>query len=397
MLISVPDARKLLTANVVNWGDEVVPLARAGGRTLRETVVADRDQPAFDRVAMDGIALSYASYAAGQRFFPVARLQAAGDVPQLLTDPTQCVEIMTGAALPPGTTTVIRYEDLRREGNGFHLPEDVRDATNIHYRGKDVAEGTDLLEPGRAIGVGETGMLATCGYAEVRVSKLPRVAVIATGNELVPVTADPEPHQIRRSNYYQLRELLRPLGVDATLYHLVDDRALLTRELTKILAEYDVLILSGGVSKGKLDFVPEVLTDLGVERLFHGVAQRPGKPLWAGRTADKMVFGLPGNPVSSVSCTIHYVLPWLRMGLGLAERPPVFAQLTEEVVFKPDLTLYARVALRSDPATGELLAIPVRHAGSGDGRSLTRSHAFAELGGAEVFPVGTVVRVRSID
>jgi len=395
VLLSVTDAQDLLQTNVIDWGTETVPLAAAGGRTLRQPIVSDRDQPPFDRVAMDGIALNHAPYATGQRRFPIAHLQAAGDAPKALSDPTQCVEIMTGAALPPGTTTVVRYEDLERAGDSFLLPDGIADRTNIHYRAKDVSDGEVLSEPGRQIGVAEIGMLATCGYAEVVVSRLPRTVIVATGNELVPVTETPLPHQIRRSNYYKLRELLRPLGVDADLLHLRDEPAKLRDRLAQAVQDYDLIILSGGVSKGKLDFVPGILTELGVNKLLHGIAQRPGKPLWVGRQAETMVFGLPGNPVSSVSCLIHFVLPFLRACLRLPALPPQFARLTENIHFTPDLTLFERVTLRSDPDTGVLLATPVPHAGSGDAGSLMRSDGFMQLPqGRDTFVEGEVFPVQ---
>jgi molybdopterin molybdotransferase len=244
-------------------------------------------------------------------------MQAAGQPPVPLTNPKQCVEIMTGAALPEGCTTVIRYEDLERKGDSFHLPEGVEDGKSIHFVGSDVSAGDLLLPAGQIIDVAAIGMLATCGYAEVPVVALPRTAVISTGDELVPVAATPAPHQIRRSNVFQLVQLLNTAGVEAEHLHLADDRETLRSVLAEVLTKYELVILSGGVSKGKLDFVPGILEALGVKPLFHGVAQRPGKPLWAGRTETTMVFGLPGNPVSSVACCQVYVGEHLRNRLGL--------------------------------------------------------------------------------
>lgn len=398
MLISVSAAQQHLFANVIDFGTETVSLTEAQGRSLRQKLVADRDQPPFDRVAMDGITINYAAYATGQRRFPIAGLQAAGAPPLPLTNPANCLEIMTGAALPPGATTVIRYEDLEKKGAAFLLPEGIVDGANLHRRGKDVKSGATLAEAGCQIGVGEIGMLATCGYNQVEVARLPKVAIVATGNELVPVAATPEPHQIRRSNLYQLAALLRPLSIEAELHHLPDDQAALSQALGDLLAGFDLIILSGGVSKGKLDFVPEVLTDLGVAKLFHGVAQRPGKPLWCGRRDQTMVFGLPGNPVSSISCSLHYVLPYLRQCLGLPTPKSFYGQLTHEVVFKPTLTLFERVSISSDPVTGVLLVTPIRHAGSGDAGSMLRTDAFAELPAEEtVFEKGSCLKIQLLD
>jgi molybdopterin molybdotransferase len=340
---------------------------------------------------MDGIAIHYAAYAEGQRAFPVARMQAAGQPPVPLTNPKQCVEIMTGAALPEGCTTVIRYEDLERKGDSFHLPEGVEDGKSIHFVGSDVSAGDLLLPAGQIIDVAAIGMLATCGYAEVPVVALPRTAVISTGDELVPVAATPAPHQIRRSNVFQLVQLLNTAGVEAEHLHLADDRETLRSVLAEVLTKYELVILSGGVSKGKLDFVPGILEALGVKPLFHGVAQRPGKPLWAGRTETTMVFGLPGNPVSSVACCQVYVGEHLRNRLGLPPRTYQYVELAEDIPFKPDLTHFDRVMVDQKPTAGTLFAHSVKNAGSGDAASLLRANGLVILPrGKDLFRAGEV-------
>lgn len=394
MLIPVTAARRCLAAIDLAWPTQTVALTDAPDRVLAQPIVADRDQPPFDRVAMDGIAIDYTAYAAGLRRFPVARLQAAGTPPEPLTDPARCVEIMTGAALPPGVTTVVRYEDLTREGKAFRLPEGVEDGKSIHRRGKDIRKGEPLMSDRRRIGAAEIGMLAGCGYDRVEVVRRPRVAVVATGNELVPVATRPLGHQIRMSNVYQLRVLLDRAGAETTVHHFPDDRPTLLHRLRNAVADSDLVVLSGGVSKGKLDYVPGVLAELGVEKLFHGVAQRPGKPLWCGRKANTVVFGLPGNPASSLNCLVNYVLPFIGRQFGLSDRPE-YARLSEDITFRPDLTLYQLVGLRSDPATGTLSAVPTKHQGSGDATSLLRSAGFVELpAGPAFYPAGGVFRVR---
>lgn len=394
MLTSVSSARDLLSAIDLGWPEETVPLNDARTRVRAQKIIADRDQPPFDRVAMDGIAIDHAAYAAGQRRFPIAWLQAAGATPEPLTDPTKCIEIMTGAALPPGVTTVIRYEDLSREGDAFRLPEGVLDGKSIHERAKDIERGMPLATGRNRIGAAEIGMLATCGYERVKVIRQPRIAVVATGNELVPVDAQPLDHQIRMSNVYQLQFLLDRAGALTTVHHFPDERGVLLKSLEDCVANNDLVVLSGGVSKGKLDFVPGVLAELGVEKLFHGVAQRPGKPLWCGRRGKTVVFGLPGNPASSLNCLVNYVLPFVDRQFGLPAEP-VFARLADDVDFKPDLTLFQLVSLTSDPATGVLLAHPTRNQGSGDATSLLRSDGFLELpAGQRVYPAGGVYRVR---
>lgn len=374
MLTDYQEARKVTLAQTFEWGEEHVPLAEAGGRILAEPLRTDRPQPPYDRVTMDGVAINYAGYTTGQRSFPVAGVVAAGAEPLGLTNPLHCLEVMTGAVMPPGTTTVIRYEDLVREGNNFRLPDGVLDAKNIHRRGSDAEEGEVLLAPGAIIGGAAINLLAGCGYAEVLVKCLPRVAIIATGDELVGVGEAPLPHQIRMSNLFHLRHQLATTGIKASVHHLVDDKAVLNEAISKLLAENDVLIFSGGVSKGKYDFLPEVLAALGVRKLFHRVAQRPGKPIWVGRTDGAMVFGLPGNPVSSLTGLLAYVGPFLRTNLGITERLQARA-LATDFFFNKDLTLFQVAAI--DPATQ--LVHPVTNAGSGDASSMLRADGLLVL------------------
>ena len=199
-----------------DWGTEQLPLTEATGRVLRQQVTADRDQPPFDRVAMDGVAIDHFAYRAGRRRYSVAHFAPAGTAPQALHDPTKCVEVMTGAPLPPGTTTVIRYEDLQRDDDAFTLPEGVADGNSIHRRGKDGRAGDTILTEGTPIGPAALAALATYGVSEVSVARLPRIAIASTGDEVVPVDQRPLDHQIRSSNVYQLMGLFRAVGIIPT-------------------------------------------------------------------------------------------------------------------------------------------------------------------------------------
>lgn len=390
-MISQTEAIAITLQQVFDWGTESIPLEQSFSRVLAEDIIADRPQPPFNRVTMDGICIDYTAYAKGQRFFPIARLQAAGDVPLPLTDPTQCIEIMTGAALPSGVSTVIRYEDLKAENNGFLLPDGLTDNKNIHTVGSDLQlDGKAIIQKGNLIGAAEIGMLATFGYDFVEVRKKPTIAVISTGDELVEVaTKTPASHQIRRSNVHQLAALIRAKGIEVTTHHLPDERNAMTANIATSLVKKDILIFSGGVSKGKLDYLPEVLANLGVEKLFHGVAQRPGKPLWTGRTASTMVFGLPGNPVSSLACLLLYVGPFIRQSLGLPKREHSYYPLAIDHRFKPDLSLALTATLAQTDNNQEVTAHPVIGQGSGDATSLLRTDGFLLLPcGRELFSAG---------
>lgn len=393
-MLSVSDAFAITQAHTLTLPTERVSLDNALGRVLREPVRADRDFPPFDRVAMDGIGIRYADFSSGTLSFSVAGIQRAGQPQQNLTEAGTCLEVMTGAMLPIGADTVIRYEDITvADGSATITIEAVQSGQNVHHRATDRRAGEELLSAGTRLGPAELAVAASVGHITLTVTALPRVALISTGDELVDVGDIPLPYQIRRSNTYMLRAALSTLGIQATLHHIIDDEAVLADRLSTLLTENDVLILSGGVSAGKADFVPEVLAALGVRKAFHKVNQRPGKPLWFGTTSAKTVFALPGNPVSTVLCTHRYVLPYLRASLGLIPVLPTYAQLTAPVTFHPDITYFLPVQLSSAP-DGRMLAQPLPGSGSADFANLLDTSGFMELpadrsdfGAGEAFPV----------
>ncbi|UHG92441.1 molybdopterin molybdotransferase MoeA [Spirosoma oryzicola] len=395
-MLSVSDAFAITQQHSLSLPVETVPLTEATGRVLRAAVHADRDFPPFDRVAMDGIGIQFAAYASGQRTFAVQGRQFAGQPQQTLTDATACLEVMTGAMLPAGVDTVIRYEDVTLTDDQATITIDaIEQGQHIHPRATDRRAGDELLAVGTLLGPSAIAVAASVGRATLSVTALPRVALISTGDELVDVDETPLPYQIRRSNTYMLRASLQALGITATLHHIVDDETVLKNQLERLLAENDVLILSGGVSAGKADFVPDVLTRLGVQKRFHKIEQRPGKPIWFGTTADKTVFGLPGNPVSTVLCCYRYVLPYLRSSLGLPASPARYAQLAKSITFKPSITYFLPVRLTSEP-DGRTVAHPLPGSGSADFANLLDADAFMELpadlsefGAGEAFPVWT--------
>lgn len=380
-MLSVHDAVRITQTHLLALPDQMVTLEEAVGRVLRQPLTADRDVPPFNRVTMDGIAFRYEAFAGGVRQFRVLGSQFAGQPASTLTDPTGCMEVMTGAVLPLGTDTVVRYEDVQiEEGIATVQVAEVQAGQNIHPQGNDRPEGDVLLREGTLFRSVDVAVAASVGASKVSVATLPRVAIIATGDELVGVDETPAPHQIRHSNIYMIRAALRALGIRAMLHHLPDDREVLKIGLQNLLEHNDVFILSGGVSAGKADFVPATLTELGVQCHFHKVEQRPGKPLWFGTTeGDKqVVFGLPGNPVSTVMCTYKYVLPYLRAAMGQTAPRPMYAQLAEPFVFRPALTYFLPVRLQYAP-DGRLLAHPLPGSGSGDFTNLTGADAFLEL------------------
>ena len=395
-MISTQEAQAFINSTIHSFGEERIPLDQVYGRILAESLYSDRPLPPYNRVTMDGIAINYQAYAGGQRQFSIAGTAAAGAPQMALKAPDTCLEVMTGAVLPEGTNTVIRYEDLEIENNTARiLLEGLESDKNVHKMGEDRQKGDLLVSMGKKIGSAELGVLATIGKAEVLVYRHPKVIIISTGDELVPVTETPLPHQVRRSNVHSVYSALFSLGLKAETLHLDDEYALIMEQMQGVIKAYDLIILSGGVSKGKFDFLPKALTELKVEKLFHRVAQRPGKPFWFGwqKEEDAVVFALPGNPVSSFIGTHRYILPWLEACLQQQGRAPEYAKLTADFYFKPALTYFLQVRLTMNQAA-EMMATPVTGNGSGDLANLADADALLELPAdrtvfraGEVFPL----------
>ncbi|GAB3907846.1 molybdopterin molybdotransferase MoeA [Larkinella knui] len=399
-MLSVADAYSIVLNHPLVIPAENSPLSQAAGRVLREPLIADRDLPPFDRVSMDGIAIQYRAFETGQRHFRVAGAQFAGQPPQTLADETACLEVMTGALLPLETDTVIRYEDLElTDGVAQIRIETVRPGQNIHHQATDRKQHDELVAAGTRLGPPEMAVAASVGKVTVLVSKRPRIALISTGDELVDVVDTPKPYQIRRSNTYLLQAVLQSAGAETTLLHLPDEVDTMETALRTLLIDYDALVLSGGVSAGKADFVPAVMEKLGVRQLFHQVAQRPGKPLWFGASDEgKVVFGLPGNPVSTFLCAYRYLLPWLNISLGLPDSQPSVARLVRPISFAPKLTYFLPVRLTVSQ-DGIWLAEPLPGSGSADYANLVQCDGFmelpperAEFSEGEAFPVLTYPR-----
>jgi molybdopterin molybdotransferase len=351
------------------------------GETVQEDLIADRDYPPFHRVMMDGIAVSWNVFKEGKRDFKVAGILAAG-VPQgILNDLATCFEVMTGAPLPMGADLVIPYEHLEiKDGLAKVILETERiQMENVHLAGSDAKKGDVLLRAGHVINGPHRGIAASVGV-NLMSDKI-RINIISTGDELVEVDQIPLDHQIRRSNAHALAESLRLHGFrHIELSHLPDEVPAIEDHYTINAQNFDLMIYSGGVSKGKFDYLPSSWKNLGVTEYFHGISQRPGKPFWFGvdHVRKTTVAGLPGNPVSSLVCLHRYIL----------SQRPMYAQLTEEIIFKKDLTYFIPVKLESDK-TGVLKAHPLKIKNSGEFSALAGSDGFLELPKDQsVFKVG---------
>ena len=297
---------------------EEVSFDNSLGRVLKEAIIADRDFPPFNRVSMDGIAIPYKSFQDGQRTFKIEGVQAAGSAQTTLQNAENCIEVMTGATLPLNTDVVIPYEEVTIEkGIATVTINETSHFKNIHKKGKDKLNGDLIIAKNTLISSAEIGILATVGKSTVKVARNPKVMIVSTGDELVEVAETPKEYQIRRSNVHTLVSLLQRKNIIADTAHITDDKELLKQKIKGFLEDYDVLLFSGAVSKGKFDFIPEILEELGVEKLFHKVAQRPGKPFWFGRKEKKTVFAFPGNPISTFVSCLKYFIPWFQKSIGL--------------------------------------------------------------------------------
>lgn len=396
-MLTPVEAEKLILENLAPLHREDCPLASAQRRILRGEIRADRDLPPFDRVTMDGFALRAASVASGVTTFRVEGVQAAGmRAFKLGPKPEACLEVMTGAVLPVGADCVVPYEETTRDGAHMTLRPDAARlgvGNAVHARGSDHRQGEVLLAAGTRLTGREIAVAAACGYGTVVVSQTPKIAVIATGDELVEVESPVAPHQIRRSNDHALRAALVMAGhPNVARFHLRDVRHEIEHLLWHVIAEFDVVVITGGVSKGKFDHLPAELDRQGVRKVFHGVAQRPGKPFWFGVTQRSTpVFALPGNPVSAYTCLHRYVLPALDHAGGLNPVARRAVVLQEAVTFEPSLAYLLPVRLSSGPQ-GELRAAPAPGNTSGDFAGLLDTDGFVELPpGPREFPAGTVV------
>lgn len=404
MPVSPAEALSCVLQAVSPLPTEDCVITAAHGRILRAAIRADRAMPPFDRVTMDGFAMksASASLAAGDGTLELridGPPQMAGMLARSLPDDAMgaCVEIMTGAVLPGGCDCVVPYEESTRSGISVTFSaasvSHLAPGWNVHRQGADHAAGETLVEPGIRLSGSEIAVAASCGCTSVPVAALPRIGLVATGDELVDVALPVAPHQIRRSNDAALRAALIQAGFpQIESIHLRDIPAEIERGLQRLLTECDVIIVTGGVSKGRRDHIPATLAALGVTAHFHGVSQRPGKPLWFGLSPRRRpVFALPGNPVSCFFCLHQYVLPALRKASGARPVSSIPVRLAAETSAWENLTSYMPVKIRFDDE-GVAWAQVAPFNTSGDFSSLVGTDGYVELAPqAFPHPAGLVV------
>jgi len=352
--LSVREAQQRVLQHVARLQTETVPLEKALGRVLAQEVRANRDQPPFDVSAMDGFALRSEDLAATPGILNIIEDIKAGDLPHKTVAAGQCARIMTGAPVPPGADAVIRVEDTRMLGDDqVEIGKAVGTGNDIRRRGEGMLNGQVVLPAGSEISPGVIGVLATVKCTQMSVYRRPRVAILSTGDELEALDEPVDPNKVPNSNSYALMAQVQALGIEPTLLGIArDDPDELTTYLERGL-EFDVLLVSGGSSVGVHDHVRPTLEALGVTMHFWRVEMRPGHPVAFGTTAHSAIFGLPGNPVSSMVCFEQFVLPALRKMAGHEQlfRRTVTAHLQHPVKTRPGRTEFVRVVLAPNDDT----------------------------------------------
>lgn len=334
-MILFEDAVNIVLSSAITLGTERIDISESVGRILAEDLFSDMDMPPFDKSAVDGFAcmthdLHMLNNASQNHIQQAINLHvdetiAAGSIPCKMIQPDHCSKIMTGAMVPPGADCVVMVEDTEPAGENLVRINRTTAAKNICYKGEDIKTGDLVLHQGLQIAPAHVAVLATIGAINPLVSKLPRVGIISTGDELVEPSITPGPAQIRNSNAWQLEAQLKTVPAIPAYYGIASDEA---SELRKIIGlameENDVVLLTGGVSMGEFDFVPAIMEEAGVEILFKSIAIQPGKPTVFGRRNNTFIFGLPGNPVSSFVLFEMMVRQFLRRMMGVSLDPPMF-------------------------------------------------------------------------
>ena len=378
-MVSADEALELVLKSVAPLGVERTPILDALGRVLAEEIRSSRDIPGFDNSAMDGYAVRSVDIVNAGPSSPM-RLRvigtvAAGVMPSQQVEAGTAMRTMTGAPIAAGADAIVPVEQTRAEGDTVVVLSTAAPGASIRPRGEDLREGELVMEAGKRLNAADLGMLASLGRSMIDVYRRPRVAIVATGDELVDIDQVPSGAQVVNSSAYALAGAVREAGGEPTILKVARDHPEEIRaRLTEAFA-FDAVFSTGGVSVGQFDHVKGALDELGMHQLFHGVAQRPGRPLKFGTAGGRPIFGLPGNPVSTMVCFYLYARPaLLKMGgrrdLGL---PRLEVRCAVDIKTAKDLTEFVRVRLSRE--AGGLCATPAGSQGSGVLSSLARADA----------------------
>lgn len=371
-MLNYKEAQQIISGLAKSFGQETVVLDEAFERVLSEQIYTDRDYPPFNRATMDGYAINFKDWESGTRNYKIKEVVFAGQRYAQSISSGECYKIMTGASVPPNADLVIRREDATETNHkvSFNV-ETVKAFQNIAKKGEDIQADTCIIDHNCACTPSVIALLASVGKAKVAVEKLPKVALFTTGDELVEPGQPVSDIQIRNSNQYLLKSLLKAWQIKPNIYkHILDDKAQLKQEISAAL-NLDMVILCGGVSAGDADYVPEILESLGVKKLFHKVKIKPGKPIWCGQLpSGGLVFALPGNPFSCHVTFKLFIEHYLKTCFGLKEKELPMLLLSAQ---KPKKTEFDEFF----PATANQEVTPILFNSSGDVKAALMANAIA--------------------
>ncbi len=376
-MISADNALQIVLDNVAPLGVERVAIVDALGRVIAETIRSSRDIPGFDNSAMDGYAVRAADIASASESNPVAlkvvETIGAGQMPTCRVNAGEAARTMTGAPIAEGADAIIQVERTRGSGDVVEILAAAEARSFIRPRGEDLRHGELVMSAGKRLTPADLGMLASVNRAMVEVNRRPRVAIVATGDELVDVDQPPAGAQVVNSSAYALAGAIIESGGEPAILKVARDEPAEIRARLAEAMTFDVVLSTGGVSVGQFDHVKGALDELGMKQLFHGVAQRPGRPLKFGTAGYRPIFGLPGNPVSTLVCFYLYARPAIMKMGGRREvgLPRVQARCGVEIKTAKDLTEFVRVKLVRDGE--QIVATPTGNQGSGILSSLSRA------------------------
>lgn len=347
-IISVSEAKARLKNHIPIGSKQLCPIHFTNGKVLANNIVAPMDVPSFDNSAMDGYAIAWEDAGESRE---VVGLVAAGDSELKSLQKGEAARIFTGAPIPPGADTVIQQEKILRTGNQIQfVRKDFRQGASVRLRGTQCKQGDEILKAGTQINPGTIALFASLGIAEVEIFDLPKIALVVTGNELREVGQELSPGQIYNSSGPAIQAYLTTIGVkDIQIFHAEDDFEKVILTIKEALKVSDFLLLTGGISVGDFDFVKDGLGENGVEEIFYKISQRPGKPLFAGKKEGKVVFALPGNPASVLTCFLNYVKPSILQWVGHSDpwKPTLVLPLADLFTKSVNLTFFLKAKIEN--------------------------------------------------
>jgi molybdopterin molybdotransferase len=348
-MISIEEAKKLLSGQVVRSVPVDVIIAQAVGCVLAEDIFSQIDLPSFNQSEMDGYAIS--SVEKNNNCFEVIGEIKAGDDSSLQLQSGQAVRIFTGAAVPASADTVVIQEKVEQTNGSVYLTDDFKKGDCIRLQGSQVKEGELALKKNKFLNPAAIGFLAALGVSRVKIFKTPDVSILVTGNEIVNPGNKIKPGEIFESNSFALDAALKQMDIPVkNIFSSVDNKDELKNKIEKCLHDSDIVIITGGISAGKYDLVFDALNELNVETIFYKVAQKPGKPFLFGKLNDKLIFALPGNPAAVLVCFYEYVYTAIRMMQGFENTtlPVLKLKLLKEIIKKEDRGLFIRAKKIND-------------------------------------------------